>query len=194
MKLLVATNNKGKQTEFSKILSGLDYDILFPGDVSLSDLDVAETGSTARENALLKAREFSLKTGLLTVADDSGLEINALDGAPGINSKRFHLGSDEDRNQRILELMESVNDRSALFRSVLCLFDPKSKSTEYFEGVFNGSISQEERGKDGFGYDPIFVPVGEEKTVAELGNKYKNEHSHRSIAIKKLKYFLNINK
>lgn len=190
MKLLVATNNKGKQKEFSKILSGLDYHILFPSDVNLSDLDVAETGATAKENASLKAREFAQKTGLLTVADDSGLEIAALDGAPGIHSKRFHLGSDEDRNQKILELLEGVTDRSALFRSVLCLYDPKTKSSEYFEGIFNGSISHEEKGKDGFGYDPVFVPTGGDKSIAELGIKYKNEHSHRALAIKKLKKFL----
>ncbi|NCN03479.1 MAG: RdgB/HAM1 family non-canonical purine NTP pyrophosphatase [Candidatus Pacebacteria bacterium] len=194
MKLLVATNNTGKQEEFAKIFSGLSCDILFPNDVELSDLEVAETGSTARENALLKASQFALKTGLLTVADDSGLEINALDGAPGVHSKRFHFGSDKDRNQKILELMANENDRSALFRSVLCLFDPKSKSTKYFEGIFDGSISTEEKGEDGFGYDPIFVPEGETKSIAELGMKYKNEHSHRSIAIKKLRTFLNIKK
>ncbi|NCN87315.1 MAG: RdgB/HAM1 family non-canonical purine NTP pyrophosphatase [Candidatus Pacebacteria bacterium] len=190
MKLLIATNNKGKQKEFIKVLAGLNYDILLPADLNLEDLEVAETGKTARDNALLKAREFAHKTGLLTVADDSGLEIDALDGAPGIHSKRFQIGSDEDRNKKILELLDNVKNRSAIFRSVLCLFDPISEKVEYFEGIFKGSIALTQIGRDGFGYDPIFIPFGETKSVAELGIDYKNEHSHRAIAIKKLKTFL----
>jgi XTP/dITP diphosphohydrolase len=193
MKLLVATNNAGKQKEFAKCLAGLGYEILFPSDVGLSDLDVEESGSTAQENALLKASQFAQKAGLLTVADDSGLEIAALDGAPGIHSKRFHLGSDADRNQRIFELLAEADDRSALFRSVLCLYDPQSEKTDYFEGIFHGSISFTEKGNAGFGYDPIFIPKGEEKTIAELGIEYKNEHSHRAIAIEKLGEFLKKN-
>jgi XTP/dITP diphosphohydrolase len=193
MKLLIATNNDGKQKEFARILSGLNFDLIFPIDVGLSDLDVDETGSTARENSHLKAVAFAEKTGLLTVADDSGLEIEALDGAPGIHSKRFHLGEDTDRNQKIFELMEGAEgpeNRKCLFRSVLCLYDPNSKQDNYFEGIFRGYISKEEKGSDGFGYDPIFIPTSETKSIAELGIEYKNKHSHRAIAINKLMNFL----
>ena len=133
MKLLIATNNKGKQKEFTRILGGLNYELVFPVDVGLSDLDVDETGSTAKENSNLKAVAFAEKTGLLTVADDSGLEINALDGAPGIHSKRFHIGEDTDRNQKIFELMKGVqgpDKRKCLFRSVLCFYDPQSKHAD----------------------------------------------------------------
>jgi XTP/dITP diphosphohydrolase len=190
MKLLVATNNYGKQKEFARLLAGLDYELVYPQDIGLSDFDVEETGQTAKENALLKAKSFAQKTGLLTVADDSGLEIEALDGAPGIHSKRFYLGGDSDRNQKIFELMEGVEDRTALFRSVLCLFDPQSKVMEYFEGIFSGSISLEEKGEAGFGYDPIFIPDGKVQSVAELGIEYKNQYSHRALAIKKLLDYL----
>ncbi|MDH5533681.1 MAG: RdgB/HAM1 family non-canonical purine NTP pyrophosphatase [Candidatus Pacebacteria bacterium] len=193
MKILIATNNKGKQKEFARILGDLDLELVFPADVGLSDLDVDETGSTAKENAYLKAVAFAEKTGILTVADDSGLEIDALDGAPGIHSKRFHIGEDTDRNQRIFELMDGIEGpekRKALFRSVLCLYDPKTKQTDYFEGLFYGYISREEKGTDGFGFDPIFIPVGETRSIAELGIDYKNEHSHRALAIKKLMTFL----
>ena len=193
MKLLIATNNKGKQKEFARILGGVNYQLVYPTDVSLADFDVDETGSTAKENAYLKAEAFAKKTGLLTVADDSGLEIAALDGAPGIHSKRFHLGEDTDRNQKVFELMEgieSTEDRKALFRSVLCLYDPQSEQTDYFEGIFDGYISKEEKGSEGFGYDPIFIPKEETKTIAQLGIEYKNEHSHRAIAINKLMTFL----
>lgn len=190
MKLLIATNNQGKQKEFARILDGLGIDLIFPKDVDLSDLDVDETGQTAKENAYLKASEFARITGLLTVADDSGLEIDALDGAPGIHSKRFHLGTEQDRNIKIIELLDGVEDRSALFRSVLCLVEPKGNLEEYFEGILHGSIGVEEKGDAGFGFDPIFIPKGETKSISQLGMKYKNEHSHRAIAIEKLKDYL----
>lgn len=193
MKLLVATNNKGKQKEFARILAETGFEFVFPSDVGLDTLDVAETGSTAKENAYLKASEFAKQSGLLTVADDSGLEIDALDGAPGIHSKRFYLGTEQERNQKIFELLDGVEDRSALFRSVLCLIDPESDLEEYFEGIYYGEISREERGDAGFGYDPIFIPEGETQTVGELGIEYKNTHSHRALAIEKLKEYLKTN-
>ncbi|MCL4208989.1 RdgB/HAM1 family non-canonical purine NTP pyrophosphatase [Patescibacteria group bacterium] len=199
MKLLVATNNKAKQQEFSQILSQTNFELVFPEDVGLSDLDVAETGESFVENAWIKAQEFARLSGLLSVADDSGLEVEALGGAPGIHSKRFSSGTDEDRCKKIISLLDGQENRRAHFRSVLVLVDPKEKVDPdfskhqqdlVFEGIFAGTIAFAISGKEGFGYDPIFIPEGETKTVAELGQDYKNQHSHRAQAIQKLAEYL----
>lgn len=199
MKLLVATNNKAKQQEFSQILSKTNFELVFPIDVGLNELEVDETGESFVENAWLKACEFAGLSGLLSVADDSGLEVEALDGAPGISSKRFHSGSDADRCLKIISLLDGQENRKAHFRSVLVLVDPakkidpdfsKHQQDLVFEGLFTGTIAFGLSGNEGFGYDPIFIPEGETKTVSELGQNYKNEHSHRAQAIKKLAEYL----
>jgi len=199
MKLLVATNNKAKQQEFSQILSQTNFELVFPNDVGLADLDVAETGESFVENAWLKACEFARLSGLLSVADDSGLEVEALGGAPGIHSKRFSEGTDAERCQKIISLLDGEENRQANFRSVLVLVDPREKLDPdfskhqqdlVFEGIFAGTIDFAMSGKEGFGYDPIFIPAGETKTVAELGQDYKNQHSHRAWAIQKLAVYL----
>lgn len=193
MKLFVATNNPGKQTEFSKILGDLNFELVFPADLAMVDVEVEENGQTFADNALLKAKYFAEKTGMLSVADDSGLEIDFLDGAPGVASKRFFAGTGSDRCQHILQLMGSVTDkikRRAKFVTVLCLYDPNTKETKFFEGKFAGTIAKESRGKSGFDYDYIFIPNGQTKTVAELGVDYKNEHSHRAFALQQLSTYL----
>lgn len=199
MKLLVATNNKAKQQEFSQILSQTNFELVFPEDIGLSDLDVAETGESFVENAWLKAQEFARLSGLLSVADDSGLEVEALGGAPGVHSKRFSGGTDEDRCKKIISLLDGQENRRAHFRSVLVLVDPKEKVDPdfskhhqdlVFQGIFTGTIAFAMSGEEGFGYDPIFIPENETKTVAELGQDYKNQHSHRAQAIQKLAEYL----
>lgn len=190
MKILIATNNSGKQAEFEKILSDFKFEVVFPKDIGLDKFDVDETGETFRENSFLKAEAFAQKSGFLTLADDSGLQIAALDGAPGVYSKRFFAGSESDRNQKMLEMLKGKQDRFAKITSVLCLYDPRKKETQYFEGVFEGEIGFEEKGEAGFGFDTIFIPFGGKKTVAELGLEYKNRVSHRALALQKLSDYL----
>lgn len=190
MKLLISTNNKDKQREFAQVLSGMAVELVFPQDIGLGELEVDESGDTFEENARLKAVAFANASGLLTVADDSGMEIEALGGAPGVHSKRFVTGSDSERRKKVLELMEEKSNRNARFRCTLVLIDPKTNLEQVFVGDFDGEISREELGDEGFGLDPVFVPKGETKTVAQLGNDYKNEHSHRALAIKKLATYL----
>lgn len=190
MKLLVSTNNQGKQREIAQILSGLDVELVFPLDVNLDQLEVAETGLTFAENASLKARAFAQQSGLLTVADDSGLEVEALHGAPGVHSKRFAHGSDAEKNLKILAMLEGQTNRRARFRCVLALFDPKTQQENTFVGDFNGQIALRPEGEAGFGFDPIFIPEGETKPISVLGLDYKNEHSHRASAFKQLASYL----
>ncbi len=191
MQLLFATLNQGKWREAQAILvlSGLELvsPARFP---ELAGFDVEETGTTFEENAQLKARAFGDKAQILTVSDDSGLEIAALDGQPGVYSKRFAPGSDEDRNKKILDLLAGEDNRIAQFRTVLCLYDPVTMAEHLFEGLVKGKIAWEARGEAGFGYDPVFIPDGYEQTFAELGQETKNELSHRARALRGLKVFL----
>jgi len=191
--ILVATQNKGKQKEFTQMLNQLDVDAVFPNDFSeLEKLDVAETGTTFNENAALKAKAFSQKVDMVAVADDSGLEVDALNGAPGVYSKRYAPGSDEDRNKKLLsELADTdAKDRTARFVTVLCLHDPQKSETHFFRGEVEGIITNQPRGEDGFGYDPVFQPTGFEKTFAEMNTQQKNELSHRGRALAKLENYL----
>lgn len=194
MKILVATNNFNKQQEFSQILSGSGVELVFPSAVGLANFEVEEVGQTIEANSALKAREFATKVKLLTVADDSGLEVDFLQGEPGVRSKRFAVGSDEDRCRRILELMatagSALGERQARFKCVLTVVDPQTKVEKVLTGIFAGSIALQPAGDQGFGYDPIFIPEGEKRTVAELGQAYKNQHSHRAQALKKLAKYL----
>lgn len=130
---------------------------------------------------------------MLTLADDSGLEIEALGGAPGVHSKRFFPGTEAERNQKILEMLSDKTDRSARAVSVLCLYNPITKNALYFEGILRGQIGFEEKGQEGFGFDTIFIPNGQEKSLAELGISYKNKISHRAQALQKLVEYLKSN-
>lgn len=180
MKLLIATQNKGKQKEILQMVQDLDFECVFPD----GDFDVEETGETFEENAFLKAKAFSEKYGMMALADDSGLVVNALNGRPGVYSKRYG-DNDLDRNTKLLLEMENHQDRSAYFIAVMCLYG--EGVDQCFEGKVEGSIAQEIRGKEGFGYDPIFIPEGYEKTFAELGQDVKNTLSHRARALEKVK-------
>lgn len=188
MKLVFATNNRHKLEEVQQITSGIT-EIVSLADINCQD-DIAETADTLEGNALLKARYVKEKFGFDCFADDTGLEVEALDNAPGVYSARYAgPGHDAEANmQKLLQAMKGKVNRKARFRTVIALIlDGK----EYlFEGVVNGSISEEKRGTSGFGYDPVFVPESYTQSFAEMGNEIKNTISHRAEAVKKLSTFL----
>ena len=182
MRLLLATHNRGKRKEWRALLAGLALEILLPDDVGLHQ-DVEETGATYTENALLKARTLAAASDLPTLADDSGLEVDALDGAPGIRSARYKLGSDEVRYRALLRALEGVPpaERGARFRCVaaLVLSDGRHFTTE---GVCEGVITRAPQGEGGFGYDPVFYLPDRGKTMAQWSSEEKNRLSHRAGA------------
>jgi XTP/dITP diphosphohydrolase len=185
MELLLATRNAYKRREFAELL-GDDFEI---SDLSTSaGPPIEETGDTFMENAVLKAVVASQDRQLLVAADDSGLEVNALDGAPGILSARYAGDNATDRANidKLLRELEGRSERSARFRCVIALARG-GKSLGTFEGRINGIIVDPPRGENGFGYDPIFVPNGFDKTFAELPSEIKNQISHRARAIRALR-------
>lgn len=183
--LLVATNNPGKIREYEALLADLPVEITFPGQEGL-DMEVAETGDTFEENARLKAVAFAQASGLLTLADDSGLEVDALGGAPGVHSARYAGpgASDEDRYRKLLAALADVppDRRSARFRCVVAVAQPDG-AVYTADGVCEGQIGFEPRGEHGFGYDPVFLVQGYDGlTMAELDPEVKNRISHRARA------------
>ncbi|MEJ5310191.1 MAG: RdgB/HAM1 family non-canonical purine NTP pyrophosphatase [Anaerolineae bacterium] len=194
MRLLLATHNQGKRREWRALLEGLDVELLLPDDLGLHD-DIEETGETYTENALIKARALAAASGLPTLADDSGLEVDALDGAPGVRSARYHLGTDEVRYRALLRALEGVplERRGARFRCIaaLVLPDDAGTSREYItEGVCEGVISFEPRGEAGFGYDPVFYLFEHSCTMAQLTEEEKNRISHRARAAQAMRPIL----
>ena len=185
-KLLIATNNPGKVREYEELLADLPVEITFPAQEGVG-LEVEETGLTFEENARIKALAFAQATGLLTLADDSGLEVDALGGAPGVHSARYAGpgASDIDRYQKLLTELEEVptGGRSARFRCVVAIVQPDG--TVYTaDGACEGEIGFEPRGEHGFGYDPVFVVEGYAgQTMAELDPEIKNRISHRARAV-----------
>lgn len=189
MKTLVfATNNKHKMDEVRKITSGL-VNIVSLEDIDCHD-DIPETSDTLEGNALQKAEYIKEHYGLDCFADDTGLEVEALDNAPGVYSARYAgPGHDSEANMnKLLEEMNNIENRKARFRTVIALL---LNGKQYvFEGIVNGEIIKEKRGTSGFGYDPIFIPDNYTQTFAEMGNDIKNTISHRAEAVKKLNSFL----
>jgi len=187
-KIVFATNNKHKLDEIRKISEG-KHEILSLNDINCRT-DIPETGTTLEENALIKARFVKDNFGYDCFADDTGLEVKALDGAPGVYSARY-AGEDcraEDNIRKLLTNLEGISDRRAAFRTVIALLIGDEQY--FFEGAIHGKIIDEKRGESGFGYDPVFVPDGYEQTFAELGEDIKNNISHRAIATTKLIRFL----
>ncbi|WP_333616605.1 non-canonical purine NTP diphosphatase [Bacteroides pyogenes] len=189
MKLVFATNNAHKLEEISSIL-GDKIELLSLKDIGCHE-DIPETADTLEGNALLKSSFIYRNYGLNSFGDDTGLEVEALGGAPGVYSARYAGGEGHDSQANMRKLLcelEGVENRKARFRTAISLIlDGK----EYlFEGIINGEIIKEKRGDSGFGYDPIFKPEGYEQTFAELGAGVKNEISHRALAVKKLAQFL----
>jgi XTP/dITP diphosphohydrolase len=187
--LILATNNPDKIREIEKILADVEVEIR-----TMADFDdfpnVEETGKTIAENAVLKAEAVWKKYGLPCVADDTGLEVDCLDGAPGVYSSRF-AGEDcsyEDNWRKLLSLLEGVQDkdRAARFRTVIAFVD-KDGQTHVAEGMLEGSIARQPRGEFGFGYDPVFIVADTEKTLAELPPQEKNRISHRGLALRNVK-------
>jgi XTP/dITP diphosphohydrolase len=186
-KLLIASNNHHKMTEFRRLFDHVAVDLLSPYDINLN-LDVDETGDTFEANARLKARAFAKASGLLALADDSGIEIDALEGRPGVLSARYGGEGLDDagRVQRLLQEMVSVPDdqRACRYRVVLVLVDPAEPEVaeESTEARCEGQVARQISGKSGFGYDPIFYLPGYGKTIAEISADQKDEISHRGIA------------
>ena len=184
MKLLIATTNTGKLREYAPIFAGLPFNLRTLQDEGIHD-DVEETGATFAENAQLKAEYYSQRSGLLTLADDSGLEVAALNGEPGVYSARYAGPgkSDAERNAFLLEKLSGVpfHARLARFVCVIALAHPAG-ALELVEGVLPGVIEQEPRGTGGFGYDPLFYVLDENATLAEIALERKNQISHRARA------------
>lgn len=187
MKILLGTKNVGKIDEISQIFSDVSG-CEFLSYRERPFADVPETGAMFRENALLKARTISEQTGLAVLAEDSGLEVEALGGAPGVHSARFagEGATDEQNIAKLLNELEGMEDRRARFVCVAVLALPDGR--EYIaQGELAGRIALRTRGTQGFGYDPVFIPEGYEQTLAELGPKIKNSISHRRRALERLK-------
>lgn len=187
-KLVVATNNAHKLEEIAAIL-GNEMELLSLKDIQCH-ADIPETADTLEGNARQKALYIYENYGMDCFADDTGLEVEALDGAPGVFSARYAGdGHDSEANmQKLLRELEGKENRKAQFRTAICLI--MNGEEHLFEGIVKGEIIQEKRGGAGFGYDPIFVPEGYDLTFAELGNDIKNTISHRARAVEKLCTFL----
>ena len=208
MKIVFATNNEHKLSEIRAIL-GSSFDVVSLADIGCHE-DIPETGQTLEENALMKAEYIYNKYHLSCFADDTGLEVEALNGAPGVYSARYAAivpagepagpSHDSEANMaRLLRELANNNNRKARFRTVIALIEKKDvcpcgctsiKVVHKFEGIVNGEITREKSGAEGFGYDPIFRPDGYDKTFAELGADIKNQISHRARATAKLCEFL----
>jgi len=187
-RFLIGSANPGKLREYREILAGLDLELVSPTELDPVPPEPPEDADTFAANARAKARAYSLATGLPTIADDSGLEVYALRGAPGIRSRRF-FGEDataQQRNERLLAMLEGVTDRSARFVCMTALASADGH-VELFEGEVHGEIAEAPRGEGGFGYDPIFVIAGDGRTMAELSSPEKHRISHRGLAGAKLR-------
>jgi XTP/dITP diphosphohydrolase len=184
-KLLIATNNKGKVIELQDLLKDTGIDLITPADINLI-FEVEEDGTTYAENASKKATAFARASGLISLADDSGLEVDALDGAPGLYSARYHPRAGANDADRRAYMIENLKDKphpwTAHFHATIAIAIP-NQDVYIVEGNCYGEIISEERGKGGFGYDPIFLFPELNKTMAELEMEEKNRLSHRAKAV-----------
>ncbi len=189
MKLILASNNKKKLRELGEILSDMDVELLSQREAGC-DFEVEETGTTFAENAYLKAKAVADATGLAAVADDSGLMVEALNGEPGVYSARYapggHEASDKEKYEYLLSKLVNVEHRAAKFVSSICCILPDG-SIIRTEGECRGEILREPAGEGGFGYDPVFMPQGYDRSMAELGTEVKNRISHRANALREFK-------
>lgn len=200
MKIVFATNNQHKLQEIRDIL-GSEFEIVSLKDIGC-DVDIPETGNTLEENAMQKAQYVYDHYNLSCFADDTGLEVEALNGEPGVHSARYAEGTDHDSEANMAKLLrnlEGKDNRKARFRTVIALIQKQDvcpcgctsiKKVNRFEGIVDGSIATEKHGTAGFGYDAIFVPEGYDKSFAELGESIKNGISHRARAVAKLAEYL----
>ena len=196
MKIVFATNNQHKLQEIREIL-GDQFEILSLADIGCHE-DIPETGNTLEANAHQKAEYVFDHYHIDCFADDTGLEVDALGGAPGVHSARYAEGTDHNSEANMAKLLRKLGDndnRKARFRTVISLIQMEGGnpvcSREYqFEGIVEGRIDREKHGSEGFGYDPVFIPEGYDKSFAELGEEIKNQISHRARAVKKLAEWL----
>jgi XTP/dITP diphosphohydrolase len=194
-RVVVATSNRGKLQEIREILRPAPLELVSMDEYWNSQVEIEETGSTFEENALIKAQFVYNKTGLWALADDSGLEVDALGGRPGVFSARYagvNAGAEENNRKLLSELKSiSASERTARFRCVLVL---KTSADSYLcsEGICEGHIGFEPHGSNGFGYDPLFIPEGLDRTFAQLSSEEKHKLSHRAKALKSLVEKLNV--
>lgn len=187
--IVAATRNRHKIEEIEKILKEFDMSIVSRDDAGVPDVEIVEDGETFEENSYKKAYEIMKLSGRPSVADDSGLCVDYLGGAPGVMSARFTpSGDDEENNRKVLELLEGVpfSDRTARYVAVITLVYPDGRTVSA-RGECEGHIIEEERGTNGFGYDPMFQPAGYDRTFGELSPEIKNRISHRAKALVKLR-------
>lgn len=191
MKILIATHNKHKLQEMARILEPMGYEVVTDRDIGIELTDVEENGTTFLENARIKAKAGCEESGLICIADDSGLCVDALDGEPGVYSARYcgEHGNDSANNEKLLLKLKDIADenRTARFVCAICVCFPEGSEITA-EGICEGKIGYEYRGNNGFGYDPLFM-VGN-KSFAELTAKEKDAVSHRGNALKELKELL----
>jgi len=187
MEIVVATNNEHKLKEIEAIFKNQNLDVKFV--LPPKEFNPEENGISFEENAYIKAKAANLLTHKYTLADDSGLCVKSLNGAPGLYSNRF-AGTQQEKIDKILKLLEGKDDRSAKFICVMTLLDEKGNVKFTAKGECNGSIIQKQKGINGFGYDPVFLPDGKLFTMAELSEDEKNQISHRRNALNKVIDFL----
>lgn len=185
-KIVFATNNTHKLEEVADIL-GKNYEVMSLSEIGCHD-EIPETADSFAGNAIQKARYVKEHYGYDCFADDSGLEVDALGGAPGVYSARYSGGDSEANMEKLLHNLTEKKERGAQFRTVIALLI--GEEIRMFEGIVRGTIIHERRGEGGFGYDPIFVPDGYDHTFAELGSEVKNRISHRAKAVEKLTEYL----
>ena len=183
--MILASTNRGKFQEMKEQLLPYGIDLIFGGDLP-SPPYVEETGATSEENAFLKARAWASSAKLPALADDSGLEVDALGGAPGVHSARVVPGKDSARTEWLLEAIKGADDRSARFVCSIAVVFPDGRSPLAVTEYCAGRIAASPAGESGFGYDPVFIPDGYEKTFSELGVDIKNTISHRAKAVKSI--------
>lgn len=194
-KIVLSTDNKHKVSEIKKILEGLEVDILTKSDILKGNLDVEENADTLEGNAHLKASAIKKLTKYSVIADDTGLFVESLDGAPGVKSARYNekFNHDDAENRKLLlKNLENKENRKAYFKTTIAYIGEKEEEI-FFEGICKGEISKTEKGEDGFGYDKIFIPKGYDKTFSEMGVEEKNLISHRAMALKKFRSFIEEN-
>lgn len=191
MNIIIASNNKGKIKEFKKILEPLGHNVFSQSEAGVN-IEVEETGTTFEENAKLKARAIYNLKHTAVLADDSGIVVDYLNGEPGIYSARYMgLQTDEERRRCVLYKMKDAKkeDRTARYVCCICYIEENGKEN-IVNGIWEGIVADKEYGENGFGYDPIFIPNGSDKTVAQMLPEEKNTISHRAMAIQKLKELL----
>lgn len=193
-KLLIATQSKGKFPEIVSILGDVPFEIVNLNDVPEipKGYEVEEPATTFEGNAIIKAMTLGKKTGLLSLAEDAGLEVDALNGRPGVYTARYAPGTDEDRYVKLLGELKNIPEdkRTARFKAVVVIYDPENDRVRTCDGSYEGIITEAPIGENGFGYDPVFWSVELQKTSGQMTIEEKNSISHRGVAMKKAKEIL----